>query len=63
MKRPLNLRHRAQILVAAALRMACAFEALGADTYSGGVLTVPSLSVGSATYMNVAVQIRLRVLS
>jgi uncharacterized repeat protein (TIGR03803 family) len=50
-----SLRHHAQSLTAALLFLFCATAAYGADTYSGGVLTMPSLAIGSATYSNVVI--------
>src|SRR5208282_5537730 len=51
-----SLRQHAQSLTAALLLLLCATAAC-ADTYSGGVLTMPSLAIGSATYSNVVVNV------
>ena len=52
-------RHFSMILLAhlCGLGLACLGEARAADTYAGGLLTVPVLRVGTATYTNVVVQI------
>ena len=36
---------------------ACSLQAMGADTYSAGQLTIPSLTIGNATYSEVVVGI------
>ena len=55
MLRTSSLRQQAQSVTAALLFLVCATAAYGADTYIGGVLTMPSLAIGSATYANVVI--------
>ena len=55
MQRKLASRLRTQFLPAALSLVFCAGAAEAADTYSGGVLTLSSLAIGSATYSNVVI--------
>jgi uncharacterized repeat protein (TIGR03803 family) len=48
-----SVRHYAQSLAATLSFLVCASAAYGADTYSGGVLQIPTLGIGSATFSNV----------
>src|ERR1035438_1215912 len=48
------LRQHTQSLTAAVLFLVCSAAAY-ADTYSGGLLSMPSLAIGSATYSTVVI--------
>jgi uncharacterized repeat protein (TIGR03803 family) len=52
-----SFRHQAQSLSAALVLLICAAAADGADTYSGGQLSIPTLSIGNGTYSNVVVTV------
>jgi hypothetical protein len=43
--------------MAALLLLVCAGEAWGTDIYSGGVLTIPAVTIGNATFSNMAVTV------
>ncbi len=51
-----SLRRPAQTLVTAFVFLLCTGGA-NADTYSGGVLNIPTLTIGNATYTNVVVNV------
>jgi hypothetical protein len=51
------LRQYARSIAAALLLLVCAGEAFGTDTYSGGMLSAPSVSIGSATFTNMVVTV------
>ncbi len=55
MQFPSFLRNHVQGIAAALFFPVCATATYGADTYSGGVLTIPSLAIGAATYSNVVI--------
>ncbi len=55
MQRISSLSPHTRSLTAALLYLACASAAFGADTYKGGVLTLPTLAIGSATYSTVVI--------
>ncbi len=52
-----SVRRHAPSFVAALSFLAGATAAYGADTYIGGVLQIPVLGIGSATYSNVAINV------
>jgi uncharacterized repeat protein (TIGR03803 family) len=56
-----SLRHHAQWLTPTLLFLICGAAAYGADTYSGGTLSIPTLAIGNGTYSNVEVTIGSRV--
>ncbi len=49
------LRQRARSVAIALLFLVCVHQAHGADTYSGGQLSIPAVAVGSATFTNMVV--------
>jgi len=51
------LRRHAGASVATLLLLGCAFGAWGTDSYDGASLTIPSVTVGSATYSNMVVTV------
>src|SRR5208282_4978454 len=55
MKRPLSLHQIIRTQVTVLLYFLCAAMAHGMDTYNAGVLTMPSLVIGGATYSNVVI--------
>jgi uncharacterized repeat protein (TIGR03803 family) len=54
-----SVRRPMRSLAAALSLLACAGAAYGADTYNGGVLQIPTLGIGSATFANVELTISL----
>ena len=49
--------HHARALAAALLLIACSAAAHAADTYVAGLLSVPSLTIGGATYSNLVLTV------
>ncbi len=52
-----SLRHPARVILAGLLFLGCSCEAWGTDTYNGADLTIPAVSVGSATFSNMVVTV------
>ena len=50
------LRHHTKS-IAALLLLLCAFQAYGADTFSAGQLSIPSVAIGAATYYDMLVTV------
>jgi hypothetical protein len=57
MQLPSSLPRHARSLLTALLLLVCASEVYGVDTYSAGKLTIPTVTIGNATYSNVAVAV------
>jgi uncharacterized protein (DUF2141 family) len=52
-----SLRRHARSIFAALLFLFCTCEAWGTDSYIGGQLTIPSVTIGSATFSNMVVTV------
>src|SRR5450631_160929 len=50
-----SLRHQTRSLITALLFLICTAGSYGADIYDGTNLTIPSVTIGSATYSNMVV--------
>ena len=57
MGRPLRLHHRARTLVAAGVLLIGSGAACATDVFDGRNLTIPSITIGNATYSNVVVAV------
>jgi uncharacterized repeat protein (TIGR03803 family) len=50
-----SMRHLSRLVITVVLLLVGTFECYGEDTYNGTQLTIPSLVIGNATYINVVV--------
>ena len=52
-----SLRHHARVILAALLFLGCTCEAWGTDSYNGTALTIPAVTIGTATFSNMVVTV------
>jgi hypothetical protein len=52
-----SFRHHARSIITALLFLVCTGEAWGTDSYNGAELTIPSVTIGSATFSNMVVTV------